>query len=436
MGQVLSCLKPQTVVGTPVKPQYYDQPHVEIPVATPVNPGPRYDMPPHSGFGGPANATKPATGQPKYVAGLDFGTTFSGYAYAPMGSSGTELIGVCQSWPGQDEAQALPSVKTTTSLLYERLPSGEYKFWAWGWPARLLHVQEAARFKEKLAGREPREEAPSTVAPMEGQPFLIEKFKLHLADDPSPSLPPLPPGLPAERCITDYVRELGRECFRRIQTDYGSGATEDSIQWCLTVPAMWSNKAKEVMKQVAANAGLVGPTNPHPVLIVLEPEAASIFANHHGQGGKEDHDRYLVVDAGGGTVDLALHVTDPATGRLKEVVSSEGELCGGGMVDQYFLEYVRRQPWFEDLLQSPSSFFALDSSIQELQQQFEVAKRSFRGDNNGYVPMPRLMPPDVLERHFASDRTRLTLRVHEMRVSDARAHAGPCGVGDSTQRYL
>lgn len=84
---------------------------------------------------------------------------------------------------------------------------------------------------------------------------------------------------------------------------------------------------------------------------------------------------------------------------------------------------TRRQPWFPDLLQSSTSLFALESALLELRQQFEVAKRTFDGESKGYVTLPRLMPPAVLERHFRDrDHTKLTLQAAEMRVSasDAR----------------
>jgi hypothetical protein len=55
------------------------------------------------------------------------------------------------------------------------------------------------------------------------------------------------------------------------------------VQWCITVPATYDQAARVTMEQIAMRAGLVldpaldNGASPHPIVIVLEPEAASVW---------------------------------------------------------------------------------------------------------------------------------------------------------------
>lgn len=82
--------------------------------------------------------------------------------------------------------------------------------------------------------------------------------------------------------------------------------SQQHIQYCLSVPAMWNDHAKALMRQAALQAGMISPLDPpHRLLLISEPEAAALycekkcdqFAIGHGQ-------KFMICDAGGGTVDL------------------------------------------------------------------------------------------------------------------------------------
>ena len=152
--------------------------------------------------------------------------------------------------------------------------------------------------------------------------------------------------------------------------------TFKDVLWCLTVPATYDQDSRAAMERIAAMAGLIrsvaGVDNggsPHPLKIVLEPEASSVWIlNHFNRSDLtitaklfaleflEDYnstscfsanlerltwfillfDVYIirahvsmsqVVDAGGGTVDLVVHRRNNNT--IREVVPGTGDLCGG-----------------------------------------------------------------------------------------------------------
>ena len=73
------------------------------------------------------------------------------------------------------------------------------------------------------------------------------------------------------------------------------------IQYCLTVPAMWTDAAKGVMRRTAIEAGLIQPQDPpHRLLLVSEPEAAAMYCERKcEQFNLRQGDRFMICDAGG-----------------------------------------------------------------------------------------------------------------------------------------
>jgi hypothetical protein len=95
-----------------------------------------------------------------------------------------------------------------------------------------------------------------------------------------------------------------------VQKRMGSHLTMEDVQWCLTVPAIWDDRAKQEMKICASMAGmvngsdcppdLVDSASPHPIIIAIEPEAASCYCQGKVQFPLDSGDHFLVVDVGGG----------------------------------------------------------------------------------------------------------------------------------------
>lgn len=72
-------------------------------------------------------------------------------------------------------------------------------------------------------------------------------------------------------------------------------------------------------------------------MLVLEPEAAAVFCMMQLklQGNPlRDGDKFLVLDAGGGTVDLTAHTY--SKGKLKEITTGSGSPCGSSELDKKF----------------------------------------------------------------------------------------------------
>ena len=89
--------------------------------------------------------------------------------------------------------------------------------------------------------------------------------------------------------------------------------------------------------------------NPDKLTLALEPEAAAIYcqtmgkeqvAQHCQVAGPLQSDRYIIIDIGGGTVDVTVHHHDHEKG-VKVIIPPVGNNCGGTMVNQQFAKFLQ-----------------------------------------------------------------------------------------------
>ncbi len=78
----------------------------------------------------------------------------------------------------------------------------------------------------------------------------------------------LPPQLTLPQVITDYLRFLGQHGHKKLAEQWGA-FKQDDVAVVLSVPAAWSDSAKQTMRQAAVDAGLVQSSNPGCVLSAL-----------------------------------------------------------------------------------------------------------------------------------------------------------------------
>ncbi|KAK3577080.1 hypothetical protein CHS0354_037109 [Potamilus streckersoni] len=113
--------------------------------------------------------------------------------------------------------------------------------------------------------------------------------------------------------------------------------TLEDIHWVLTVPAIWNDSSKQFMREAASKAGISNDL----LTLALEPEAASIYCMKGvtlQQLSKST--TYMVLDIGGGTADITCHqILDD--GSLGEVYLACGGDYGGTMVDNEFFKLFR-----------------------------------------------------------------------------------------------
>ena len=118
--------------------------------------------------------------------------------------------------------------------------------------------------------------------------------------------------------------------------------TSDDVGWMITIPAIWTDEARQFMREAATNAGLA------KVRLVLEPEAAALYAiyqqlclgNTFTMGKLKSGCKYIVADLGGGTIDMCVHeILDD--GNLRELYRATGGHAGGSTVNEEFLRFLK-----------------------------------------------------------------------------------------------
>ncbi|XP_076111510.1 heat shock 70 kDa protein 12A-like [Mytilus galloprovincialis] len=300
------------------------------------------------------------------VAALDFGTAYSGYAFSMRGNFKTDPLKIHSNQAWNAGGRQLLSLKTPTCLLL----NPEKQFDAFGYEAENKYSDLVMdddhsdyfffrRFKMNLHNKK-KVGNDLIIEDITGKPMAaLDVFTLSI------------------KALVNHLLEL----FEK----QGTGVKPEEIRWVLTVPAIWTDSAKQFMRKGAVQAGI--PEN--KLFIALEPEAASIFCQYlpteklNGADFKmaKPGTKYMVVDLGGGTADLTVH-EKVSNENLKELCSATGNNCGGTSVDERFLQM------FVDIFGRPvmNSLKEEDpSSYLDLFRDFETVKRIIEPDRNTKV---------------------------------------------------
>ncbi|KAK5612154.1 hypothetical protein CRENBAI_024511 [Crenichthys baileyi] len=157
----------------------------------------------------------------------------------------------------------------------------------------------------------------------------------------------------ALQVFTEALKFLKEDALTTIaQHTHGKRFTASDFTWVLTVPAIWDNSAKQFMREAATQAGIVTKGKEDKLVIALEPEAASVYCKKLPSEGfiaenrgdekldQSSGTQYIVVDCGGGTIDITVHEVLKG-GDLKELHRASGNDLGGQTVDRKFKRFLR-----------------------------------------------------------------------------------------------
>ncbi|KAI8340001.1 hypothetical protein BC941DRAFT_419156 [Chlamydoabsidia padenii] len=298
----------------------------------------------------------------KLVIAYDFGTTYSGASYA-FTQVAPEVFDV-QKWPHKG-GNYYP--KTPTLSLYKKDQSQTLVDWGHGAKKTMQKPQVDKEYD------------------------LLMNFKLNL--DSELRRPNLVNGLTPVTAVADYLRALHAHVLEDVTRGFAKNYHPDTFRYCLTVPAMWSDQAKNCMRQAAVQAGLVKPhDHPDRLHLISEPEAAALYCEKMcDQVNLMPTDRLMICDAGGGTVDLIVFEVDgPA--KLKEITKGMGESCGSMFLDDQFSRLLQ-----EKLGNQVVSKAAMRTMVDQF---VDSIKPEFDGLDDQYLNIPasvqldRLCDPD------------------------------------------
>ncbi|KAL9114873.1 MAG: hypothetical protein Q9227_001116 [Pyrenula ochraceoflavens] len=308
----------------------------------------------------------------RLVVALDFGTTYSGIAYAF--TTQPDKIFTINEWPG---ATGKNSPKCPTLIKYD----GSNKF-KWGFELDRTTKERIEGIKLLLDPDQPK---PLYV------PALNTEAELKKL------------GKPAMAVASDFISAIFRHALDKISSKYPKTYLDMlDKEYVLSVPAVWSDKAKYATLRAARNAGIT------PVKLIKEPEAAALFTlNEMKHKGLEVGDALVLCDAGGGTVDLiSYEIKSINPFDLRELTAPTGGLAGSLMLNKRFEEWVKTvvgDRAYLDLKEKDSYRLAMRTFDENIKPSFHS-----KDDEDQYITFPKAKLKDDPSSGLQSDTITVT----------------------------
>lgn len=373
----------------------------------------------------------PSTGD-RIVVAVDFGTTFSGYAITiSQLFSSICCAEVCTAW--LSPTAAVQKLLTKSPSSRRKLQPQPFIFitdfihysWSGGGPtsdkvpSQLAYVKDpACELKMESLDIDGFDVIPSpSTAPSskpkrisdttiqwgyqlkQGQPRL---HYLKLLLDPRQELPEYIAradlvkqlqqcGKTATEAVADYLSLILKEAENALRIRFGEQMLSTTkIEYVLTVPAVWSDAAKDATIKAAEKAGLGSSLH-----MISEPEAAAIYALKTMEHNiLSEGDIFIVCDAGGGTVDLiSYEIMSLHPLQLQECVPGCGSVCGSALLNMRFENFVKARmghAQFAGLCkQSPMSWeMALRFFEEHVKREFNPSNGYYEHDDTEFfIPL-------------------------------------------------
>ncbi|KAI9256386.1 hypothetical protein EDC94DRAFT_565454 [Helicostylum pulchrum] len=263
------------------------------------------------------------------IISIDFGTTFSGTCFCITGELATAQlidtkypeITTVTSWPNQSKTEN----KTPSLVIYDR----NFHLLHWGEAAR-RYIENGDLKSGEIVKERFKLELPSSV-PQKGAIFITNNAKKTEHEN--------------MRATIDYFREIFDHTVSTIRKDSGDFflVEKENIRFVITVPTLWNDVQRDIMRTVAKEAGLItDEDNKNRLLIINDSVAAALYCEQRKTDDEKmiPGDRYIVCDAGGGTVSLAVYefvesiTGDPAdSSRRFQSTTGISEKCGSTFID-------------------------------------------------------------------------------------------------------
>ncbi|ORY15235.1 hypothetical protein BCR34DRAFT_558917 [Clohesyomyces aquaticus] len=244
----------------------------------------------------------------RVIIALDFGTTFSGIAYCFPNKANSKVATVV-NWPGMDgESHNAPKIPTILHYNGNKMT----------WGASVDHLADSIVGVKLLL--DPSQEKPLYL-PTGNVKTDLKKL-------------PKPPVMVAADFIAAIYQYALKEISAQVPESYMKLCQK---QFVLSVPAIWSDAAKNTTLQAAKIAGMF------PVTLIKEPEAAAMHTLHDLDFSLRVGDAFVICDAGGGTVDLISYEVEAIAPKLKlkELVPGTAGMAGSLGLNKRFEEAVK-----------------------------------------------------------------------------------------------
>lgn len=258
------------------------------------------------------------SGKRKYIVGVDFGTTYSGYGYATEKDLMTDSFTYCTAeWKGTN----LWSKKAPTSILMDE----NKQCVAFGYEADSQYLNLLA--EDEHTGY-----------------YYFKQFKQVLYNQILASTTKVSDATGKEMKAIDVFSQAIQffKCHMQKQVKQTNeiDLKDDELYFVLTVPSTKGDAAETFMKDAAKQAGL----QVENFCIAEEPIVSSMFClglrttriQNRFDATVKSGMKYMVIDLGGAYTDITVHQIQ-LNGTIQEVVPHGGGPWGGTSVDDRFI---------------------------------------------------------------------------------------------------
>ncbi|KAI0886640.1 uncharacterized protein GGS22DRAFT_186710 [Annulohypoxylon maeteangense] len=238
--------------------------------------------------------------QRELIIGIDFGSTYTGIGWSVLEN---EHIFTVQEWPTRGESEgSMISPKVPTRLRY--LDGGEFE-WGYQIPNDALPWEIMSLFKRGL-----------------------EPGSLVFRD--------------VDQNITDYLSRIFASFIKAVPIHIGIDIYSGrAVCFALTVPTIWSEQRKQ--RIIQAFERIPNLPRGHSTTLLSESEAAATAALRDlAQNDLGVNDSFVLVDAGGDTVDLITYTITSLTPTLEIAETTEGtsDFCGSSRLNDRFINFL------------------------------------------------------------------------------------------------
>ncbi|KAJ3108256.1 hypothetical protein HDU97_001790 [Phlyctochytrium planicorne] len=167
----------------------------------------------------------------------------------------------------------------------------------------------------------------------------------------------------AVKVVGACLFEVKNAALQQIR-NVNAGIRDSDVLWILTVPAIWKDGAKRLMRDAAVVGGLITAPNSASLMLALEPE-----------------------DCGGGTIDVTVHEVSDSLGlKVKERIPASGGDWGSTAIDRAFWKMVEAICGSAEVATSRKE---CPRAWHQIERDWEVSKCSFRGKNDIFSRLPQ-----------------------------------------------
>eukprot|EP00105_Crassostrea_gigas_P033554 XP_011456968.1 PREDICTED: heat shock 70 kDa protein 12A isoform X2 [Crassostrea gigas] len=331
------------------------------------------------------------------VAAIDFGSTYSGYAFSFRDDFQTNPLKIHTNHWSSVQSGGISYKAPTTVLLKPDQTFHSFGYDAEDKYAELSEAEEHqewyyfSRFKMKLMN------ALDITKDQTGSDHLFSKLERDMEIDDIDGKK-----MPFMTIIAHAIRYLKEHLLRQLNDkNILEAVTADGIFWVLTVPAIWTDSAKQFTREAAREAGI----HDDQLMLAYEPEAAALYCrllpiDRFESGGEhqelvlktfERGKKFMVIDLGGGTVDIAVQETTKDA-KMKTIYKVCGGNWGGTKVDESFHTFLDQLIGSENMKQIKNED---RSEYLEFLRGFELKKRTFNNELKNRVVLK--IPPAFVE---------------------------------------